>query len=1108
MPSWKKVIVSGSNAILGTLVVSGAAAIGTSSLGPNENTLTLGARDSVSEGGQIGFNAPGGSYISASYIDLYQNRLRILKGTNAGSIGEAASWNMHTLQMSLPAYTSTSAFPGTAVATLAVDSGGNILTIAGGGGGTVTSVATSGTVNGITLTGGTITTSGTITLGGSISGLTTSNLSSTAGITNGQLANSSITIGSTAISLGSSATTIAGLTSVTSTAFTGSLQGTASVATKHYTANAGSGTYYPIISTALGTGNLDYFNNSAFSLNLTTNTLNTTASYAITASVAISSSISDRTTRQDLVALNQTGGSLAKGLVVRIEPVSNASDTPRIVTASYESDAVSAATLGITSEAIANGSTGFVITEGILTGINTSGWSTGTLLFLGANGVITTTPPTAPSHSVRLGQVVREQSVNGSIYVRVDNGAELGELHDVKDSNYGTTTNYGDLLVRSGSVWTNTKQLTGSYGLTGSLTVNGPIYFASDAAGSNGLSIVRNGSNNWTWGTSGIGNVMVIAGNTITLPQVVTTSNGLNVTPGGNQTTLGLGVTVGSYPAANLAKFSSGSVTVMNISGSGIYGTGSFTWEGPLSASWFTGSISGSTVQTGIITAAGNVAFSGAVKMGGIPNAYKPHFLVYDTSTAVVSYTSASNIIVASASYAANGGVTQIVAGTNVTISPAGGTGVVTINATGGGGGGAGTVNSGISGSFAYYPTTGTTVDDQPNVTWNGINSSMNVVGAIGSSKDSAFNSVIVGTGNNSANSNSNTAIGYRSLLMPSMETVTLGSYIFDGSGANTEPPPTGSVVIGHLSAQKDHTLFEYNIAIGPRVLSSGSYAQNTIAIGPYALNSPDGGTQFAGTIAIGPRAGQDILNSTDTILIGDSAGVGVAGITTVSRDIFIGSSAGTSIQNSTGNVGIGFGNLSSAQTANHNLALGYRALDTSVNPLDVTAVGPLSAGGGMDYTQLTTAIGANSGIDIAGNPKDGCLSITALGTSATTTANSNRVASAIYVSPTIHIHGNATDTMIDHIPAGVVGLFIDYYVRNVSTGTDMRSGTLTIVFDDAMTRRSFTETTSGDIGSTSAITFLVDVNNISPNEAFVQTQNTSSDDWECRLHVRNLSTY
>ena len=41
----------------------------------------------------------------------------------------------------------------------------------GGGSGTVTSVSTSGTVNGITLTGGPITTTGTVTLGGTLSGV-------------------------------------------------------------------------------------------------------------------------------------------------------------------------------------------------------------------------------------------------------------------------------------------------------------------------------------------------------------------------------------------------------------------------------------------------------------------------------------------------------------------------------------------------------------------------------------------------------------------------------------------------------------------------------------------------------------------------------------------------------------------------------------------------------------------------------------------------------------------------------------------------------------------------------------------------------------------------
>jgi hypothetical protein len=116
------------NTLNQSVIISGSAIIGSSSLGPNENTLTLGARDAANEGGQLGFNAPGGTYTSASFLDHYQNRFRLLKGTNAGSTAEVANWSMHSLQMSLPAYTSTTSFPGTAVAGLGVDSGGNILT--------------------------------------------------------------------------------------------------------------------------------------------------------------------------------------------------------------------------------------------------------------------------------------------------------------------------------------------------------------------------------------------------------------------------------------------------------------------------------------------------------------------------------------------------------------------------------------------------------------------------------------------------------------------------------------------------------------------------------------------------------------------------------------------------------------------------------------------------------------------------------------------------------------------------------------------------------------------------------------------------------------------
>ena len=87
-------------------------------------------------------------------------------------------------------------------------------------------------------------------------------------IPNSALTNSSITVGSTAISLGGSATTIAGLTSVTSTTFVGALTGNASSATTATTATTATNatniaitdntssvsTYYPVLSVA-STGN-------------------------------------------------------------------------------------------------------------------------------------------------------------------------------------------------------------------------------------------------------------------------------------------------------------------------------------------------------------------------------------------------------------------------------------------------------------------------------------------------------------------------------------------------------------------------------------------------------------------------------------------------------------------------------------------------------------------------------------------------------------------------------------------------------------------------------------------------------------------------------------
>jgi hypothetical protein len=89
-------------------------------------------------------------------------------------------------------------------------------------------------------------------------------------------------------------------------------------------------------------------------------------------------------------------------------------------------------------------------------------------------------------------------------------------------------------------------------------------------------------------------------------------------------------------------------------------------------------------------------------------------------------------------------GVSQIVAGTNVTISPVGGTGVVTINATGGGGGGGGTVTNV---SALTLGTTGTDLSSTvanstttPVITLNVPNASASNRGALTSTDWSTFN--------------------------------------------------------------------------------------------------------------------------------------------------------------------------------------------------------------------------------------------------------------------------------------------------------------------------------------------------------------------------------
>jgi hypothetical protein len=96
--------------------------------------------------------------------------------------------------------------------------------------------------------------------------LLTPNVSASGAVNNAGLTNSSVTIGSTAVSLGATVTTFAGLTSVTSTSFVGALTGNASNVTGTVAlANGGTGqttktSAYDALSPTTTKGDIEVFN--------------------------------------------------------------------------------------------------------------------------------------------------------------------------------------------------------------------------------------------------------------------------------------------------------------------------------------------------------------------------------------------------------------------------------------------------------------------------------------------------------------------------------------------------------------------------------------------------------------------------------------------------------------------------------------------------------------------------------------------------------------------------------------------------------------------------------------------------------------------------------
>ena len=206
---------------------------------------------------------------------------------------------------------------------------------------------------------------------------------------------------------------------------------------------------------------------------------------------------------------NTTGATLTKGTAVYINGATG--QIPTVAKALATSDATSAQTLGLISADLTNNTNGYVTIIGLVTDVDTSAYADGAQLYLSGTtaGALTATKPSAPTHLVYVAVVEYSNPSNGKLFVKVQNGYELDELHDVQI----TSPANGNTLIydASTSLWKNN-----------SLTAGSGISVTNGAAS---ITVGNTGVLSLSGGTTGLTPASATTG-AITLGGTLATTNG------------------------------------------------------------------------------------------------------------------------------------------------------------------------------------------------------------------------------------------------------------------------------------------------------------------------------------------------------------------------------------------------------------------------------------------------------------------------------------------------------------------------------------------------------------------------------------------------------
>jgi hypothetical protein len=182
---------------------------------------------------------------------------------------------------------------------------------------------------------------------------------------------------------------------------------------------------------------------------------------------------------------NNSGATMTKGTVVYVN--GGQGNLPTIAKAIATGDSTSAQTYGVVQNDITNMNNGYVVVIGSLQNIDTQAYTNGTQLYLSSTvaGAWTSVKQYAPAHLVYVGIVIRSHPTQGVVEIRIQNGFEMDELHNV----FAQNPNNNAILQykTSTSLWTSVD------GTTTNIAEGTNLYY-TDARARGALSLTTTGT--------------------------------------------------------------------------------------------------------------------------------------------------------------------------------------------------------------------------------------------------------------------------------------------------------------------------------------------------------------------------------------------------------------------------------------------------------------------------------------------------------------------------------------------------------------------------------------------------------------------------------------